>query len=118
VMILEIPTTLIDYSTLEDSMANMIMDTVNRMLVEMYATFAHAEMIKRETRQRQGIEAMRRRGEWDKYGRPPAIDYKLFCNEYENVMEGKEKPFALMRRLGMKKATFYAYAKRYKNEKA
>jgi len=49
VMILEIPTTLVDYSTLDDTMSNMIMETINKMLVEMYATFAHAEMLERET---------------------------------------------------------------------
>jgi len=116
VMILEIPTTLIDYSTLDDSMSNMIMETINKMLVEMYATFAHAEMLKRESRQKQGIEEMKKRGEFDKYGRPPAMDYKQFSAEYKNVIDGTEKPFALMRRLDMKKATFYQYAKRYKDE--
>ena len=116
VMILEIPTTLIDYSTLDDSMSNMIMETINKMLVEMYATFAHAEMLKRESRQKQGIQSMKDRGEFDKYGRPPAMDYKQFSAEYKNVIDGTEKPFALMRRLDMKKATFYQYAKRYKDE--
>ena len=118
VMILEIPTTLVDYSKLDDTMSNMIMETINRMLVEMYATFAHAEMLKRETRQKQGIQSMKDRGEFDKYGRPPAIDYKIFSTEYKNVVDGIEKPFALMRRLDMKKATFYQYAKRYKDEYA
>ena len=117
-MILEIPTTLVDYSTLENSMANMIMETINNMLIEMYATFAHAEMIKRETRQKEGIQEMKNRGEWDKYGRPPVIDYKAFSEEYKKVMDGTIKPFDCMRQLDMKKATFYQYAKRYKDEQA
>ena len=116
-IILEIPTTLVDYSTLDDTMANMIMETINNMLIEMYAAFAHAEMLKREKRQKEGIQAMKERGDFHKYGRPPAIDYKQFAKEYERVVEGTEKPFTLMRRLGMKKATFYQYAKRYKNNK-
>ena len=115
-MILEIPTTLVDYSTLDNSMANMIMDTINNMLIEMYATFAHAEMIKREVRQKEGIQAMKDRGEWDKYGRPSIIDYKRFSEEYRKVMDGEMKPFECMRLLDMKKATFYQYAKRYKME--
>ena len=118
VMILEIPTTLVDYSTLDDTMANMIMQTINRMLVEMYATFAHAEMMKREKRQSEGIEQMKARGEWDKYGRPAVIDYAKFAEAYRGVVEGVEKPFDCMRRLEMKKATFYQYAKRYRNEQA
>jgi DNA invertase Pin-like site-specific DNA recombinase len=94
----------------------MVMETINNMLIEMYATFAHAEMLKRELRQRQGMQAMKDRGEWSKFGRPAAIDYKSFSKEYAGVVNGKEKPFACMRRLGMKKATFYQYAKKYKLE--
>ena len=115
-MILEIPTTLVDYSTLDNTMANMIMETINNMLVEMYATFAHAEMIKREKRQKEGIQAMRERGEWDKYGRPPTMDYKHFSEEYKKVIDGTVKPFECMKMLEMKKATFYKYAAQYKRE--
>ena len=115
-MILEIPTTLVDYSALDNTMANMIMETINNMLVEMYATFAHAEMIKREKRQKEGIQAMRERGEWDKYGRPPTMDYKRFSEEYKKVIDGTVKPFECMKMLEMKKATFYKYAAQYKSE--
>ena len=117
-LILEIPTTLIDYSKLDNSMASMIMETINNMLIEMYATFAHAEMLKRELRSRQGREALRERGEWDKYGRPSAIDFKKFSAEYKKVIDGELQPFACMRSLNMKKATFYKYAKQYKAEHA
>lgn len=116
VMILEIPTTLIDYGKLDNSMASMLMETINNMLVEMYATFAHAEMLKREVRQKQGIQAMKDRKEWDKYGRPAAIDYAKFKEEYKKVLNAQIKPFELMKQLGMKKSTYYKYAKRYKQE--
>lgn len=116
VMILEIPTTLIDYSKLDNSLASMLMETINNMLVEMYATFAHAEMIKREIRQSQGIQAMKDRKEWGKYGRPAAMDYDKFKEEYKRVVSGQIKPFELMRQLEMKKSTYYKYAKRYKEE--
>ncbi|WP_258880667.1 hypothetical protein [Clostridium estertheticum] len=43
-------------------MAAILMETISNMLIEMYETFAHAEMIKRETRQSQGITAMKERG--------------------------------------------------------
>lgn len=116
VMILEIPTTLIDYSKLDNSLASMLMETINNMLIEMYATFAHAEMLKREVRQKQGIQAMKDRKEWDKYGRPAAIDYDKFKEEYKKVVSRQIKPFELMRQLEMKKSTYYKYAKRYKEE--
>lgn len=56
VMILEIPTTLIDYSKLETSLAILMMETVNNMLIEMYAVLAQAEMEKKWKRQSEGIE--------------------------------------------------------------
>ena len=46
VMILEIPTTLQDLSKLNNTMAAMIMETINNMLIELYATMAQAEMEK------------------------------------------------------------------------
>ena len=113
-MILEIPTTLVDYSAMDDTMAGMIMEMINNMLIEMYATFAHAEMLKRETRQKQGMQAMKERGEWDRYGRPAAIDFKKFCKAYKRVTNGELKPLECMRLLGMKKATFYKYVGKYK----
>nr|WP_238900074.1 recombinase family protein [Clostridium sp. YIM B02500] len=116
VMILEIPTTLIDYGKLDNSMASMLMETINNMLIEMYAVIAHAEMLKRETRQKQGIQAMKDRKEWDKYGRPVAMDYKKFKDEYAKVVNGQIKPFELMKQLNMKKSTYYKYAKRFKEE--
>jgi len=120
IMILEIPTTLIDYSKVDSDsdfkMSDMLMETINNMLIEMYATFAHSEMLKREKRQKEGIQAMKERGEWDKYGRPEVIDFKNFSAEYQKVIDGTIKPFECMRQLGMKKATFYKYAKQYKAE--
>lgn len=117
VMILEIPTTLVDYSKMDNNMASMIMETINNMLVEMYATFAHAEMQKREKRQQEGIQAMKARGEWEKYGRPKAIDYKTFEKQYSRVVSGELKPFECMKQLGLTKPTFYRYKKQYEQEK-
>lgn len=113
VMILEIPTTLVDYSVMGNEMASMIMETINNMLIEMYATFAHAEMQKREKRQKEGIEAMKVRGEWGKYGRPAVIGFEQFRREYQKVMDGQMKPFECMRKLGMTKPTFYRYRNQF-----
>ena len=63
-MILEIPTTLQDLSKLDNSIASMIMDTINNMLIELYATMAQAEKEKKEKRQQEGIQAKKARGEW------------------------------------------------------
>ena len=63
VMILEIPTTLQDLSKMDNAMAKMILETVNHMLIELYAAMAQAEVEKKEKRQREGIEQMKARGD-------------------------------------------------------
>ena len=116
-MILEIPTTMFDYSKMDNSMATMMLETINNMLIEMYATFAHAEMQKREKRQQEGIQAKKARKDWDNYGRPKAIDYKIFKNEFDKVISGELKPFECMKKLGLTKPTFYRYKKQYETQK-
>lgn len=115
VMILEIPTTLQDLSKMDNSMATMIMDTINNMLIELYATMAQAEIEKKEKRQREGIQAMKDRGEWEKYGRPKAKNWNEFQAAYSKVIAGEMKPFECMRQLDMTKPTFYRYKRQYEN---
>lgn len=117
VMILEIPTTLQDLSKLDNSMASMVMDTINNMLIELYATMAQAEIEKKEKRQQEGIQAKKARGEWEEYGRPKALDFDIFKAEYQAVLDGTIKPFELMKKLGLTKPTFYRYKKQYENQK-
>lgn len=113
-MVLEIPTTLTDYSKLQDdNMASMIMETINNMLIEMYASFAHAEMEKRTKRQSEGIAAKKERSQWDDYGRPRALDFNKFSKEYERVLLGQIKPTELMKLLNITKPTYYRYRKEY-----
>ncbi len=112
VMVLELPTTLIDLSSMENSMARMMMETINNMMIELYASMAQAEIEKKEKRQREGIEAKKARGEWGDYGRPRKMTFEEFSAHYRLVQEGKKKPFELMRELGLSKPTFY----RYKNQ--
>lgn len=116
-MVLEIPTTCQDLSLLENSMAKMMMDTINNMLIEMYASFAHAEMEKRSTRQAQGIEAKKARGEWEDYGRPRVLSFEKFSKEYERVLKGELKPVECMKLLGIPKPTYYRYRKEYESMK-
>lgn len=114
VKILELPTTLMDISKLDNSMAQMLMETVNNMLIELYAAMAQAEIEKKEKRQREGIDAKKARGDWEDYGRPPIMSIDDFRKEYQKVVEGKTKPFELMKQLGMRKTTFYRYVSKVK----
>jgi DNA invertase Pin-like site-specific DNA recombinase len=111
-MVLEIPTTLTDLPS-DSSIATMIMETINNMLIEMYASFAQAELEKKEKRQKEGIEAKKSRGEWDDYGRPRALDFEKFSKEYKRVLDGAIKPVECMKLLGITKPTYYRYAKEY-----
>lgn len=112
VMIIELPTTLMNISSMEDSIAKMMLDTINNMMLELFASIAHAEMKKKEKRQREGIEAKKARGEWDDYGRPRKLSLDEFQKYYADVQNGKKKPFELMHELGLTQSTFY----RYKNQ--
>ena len=114
-MVLEIPTTLTDLPS-DSSIASMIMETINNMLIEMYASFAQAELEKKEKRQREGIAAKKARGEWSDYGRPRALDFDKFVKEYKRVLAGDIKPVECMKLLGITKPTYYRYTKEYENK--
>lgn len=112
VKILELPTTLMDLSKLDNAMAQMLMETINNMLIELYAAMAQAEIEKKEKRQKEGIQAKKERGEWDDYGRPATMTIDAFAEEYMKVQNGEIRPFQLMKQLGMSKTTFYRYIKK------
>lgn len=111
VMILEIPTTLQDLSALDNSMAQMIMETINNMLIELYATMAQAEIEKKEKRQQEGIAAKKARGEWDEYGRPKAQKPDNWNEVITSWKNGEITAVKAMELTGLKKTTFYKLAK-------
>ena len=47
VMVLELPTTLFDLSQMENNLAKMMIETINNMMIELYASMAQAEMEKK-----------------------------------------------------------------------
>lgn len=114
VKILELPTTLMDISKLDNTMAQMLMETVNNMLIELYAAMAQAEIEKKEKRQREGIKAKKARGDWDDYGRPSAIAIEDFKIHYQRVTDGQMRPTELMKQLGISKSTYYRYVDQIK----
>lgn len=92
-VVLEIPTT---YTLLnldeQNDLNKMLLETINNMLIEMYASFAEAEVRKREERQRQGMQAMKDRGDWDRYGRPRTLSPELFEKAYKRVLANEIRP--------------------------
>lgn len=112
VMILEIPTTLQDLSKMDNTMAKMILETVNHMLIELYAAMAQAEIEKKEKRQREGIEQMKARGEWDNYGRPRVQKPQNWDGVIKRWQAGEISAVEAMRLTGMKKSSFYKCVKK------
>lgn len=112
-MVLELPTTLMDLSKMDNSMARLMMETINNMMLELYASMAEAELEKKEKRQREGIAMKKLRGEWDDYGRPPAIKEEVFEKAYQRVITGEITQAELKRELGLSPTTFYRYRKKY-----
>ena len=113
VMILELPTTLIDVSSFNNELAKMMMETINNLMIELYASIAQAEMEKKEKRQKEGIEQKKARGEWENYGRPAVMKQTDFDQAFLSVLSGAMKPTELQKELGMSHATFYRYRKKY-----
>lgn len=111
VMILEIPTTLQDVSNMDNSMARMILETVNHMLIELYAAMAQAEIEKKEKRQREGIEAKKMRGDWDNYGRPKIKKPSNWDAVIGQWKSGEITAVEAMQLLGIKKSSFYKMVK-------
>ena len=73
---------------------------------------AEFEMEKREKRQREGYEALKARGEWDKLGRPVKMTQEEFLNKWDQ--KGKnvtDKEFA--ESLNISKGTLQSYKKKY-----
>ena len=111
VTILEIPTTTQDLSALDNSMAKMIMETINNMLIELYATMAQAEIEKKEKRQQEGIQAKKARGEWEDYGRPRAVKPSNWDEVIAQWKNGEITAVKAMELTETKKTTFYKLLK-------
>lgn len=114
VMILNIPTTLIDFSSAPEGMYKTVLETINHMVIEIYSMQAQTELELKEKRQREGIEAKKARGEWDNYGRPRRMSKTEFAEQYQRVIDGQIGSLALMRELGLNRDTYFRYVREYK----
>lgn len=115
VMVLELPTTLMDLSSMNNEMAAMMLDCINNMMLDLYASMAQSEIEKKEKRQREGIAAKKLRGEWDDYGRPRAVPLEEFRRQYAKVLSGELRPTEVMRNMDITKSTYYRYRDECRN---
>lgn len=116
VMILNIPTTLIELSAAPEGMYKTVMETINHMVIEIYSMQAQTELELKEKRQREGIEAMKARGEWERYGRPRKMSKETFASQYQRVVCGEIGSLALMRELGLNRDTYFRYVREFKKK--
>lgn len=116
-LILEIPTTLMDISKMDNELGQLMLSTINNMLIELYVSLAEAEMHKREKRQREGLEELRKSGNWGKMGRPRKMSQEDFNVQYMRVVNGEISPYRLMDELGLKKSTYYHYKQFFDSDK-
>lgn len=108
IRILEIPTTLMDI----DPQNDWVLDMINKILIEVYASLAEQEMEKRVKRQREGIEVAKAAGKYK--GRIPIkIDRDKFMAVYEKYRSGEISAVQAMQQLSLKPNTFYRRIKEY-----
>ena len=92
-------------------------ETINHMVIEIYSMQAQTELEAKEKRQREGIAAMKARGEWARYGRPRKMSKSDFANEYQRVVNGEIGSLALMRSLELNRDTYFRYVREYKQDR-
>ena len=111
--ILDIPTTLIDYSCYDNTMAKAIMEMVNNILIEVLGTIAQEERNKIRQRQMEGIQALKNRNNGKGIGRPK-IEFPLNFKEVYDKWKSKSiTGVRAMELLKLKKTTFYKLINEY-----
>lgn len=102
---LNLPTTLMDTND------NLMLDTINNIVIELYTMMAQQELETRDKRQQEGILQAKKQGKH--LGRPKAI-YPTNWNEVYNQWKAKEITGAkAMELLELKRTTFYKLVKEY-----
>ena len=112
-MVLELPTTLMDLSVMDNAMARMMLETINNMMLVCHWRWREILDLFCFQVKREGIEAKKLRGEWDDYGRPSVMKQETFDENFQSVISGKMTPTQLRKSLGMTHSTFYRYRKTF-----
>ena len=106
IRILNLPTTLIDYTQFDNQMQKTLMEMVNNILIEVLATMAETERINIRKRQREGIDAAVKRGV--KFGRPEKNLPDCWPEDKLKWKAGEVTAVSLIKKYGMASSTFYA----------
>ena len=104
---MDIPTTLFDFPEEQKWVMNMI----NNILIEVISSIAESERIKIRQRQREGIDAALQKGV--KLGRVPLSKPDYLEAVMQRVENQEITAVEAMRKLNMKKSSYYKMRKRY-----
>lgn len=114
IKILNIPTTLIDFGQYDSKLQRMLMEMINNILIEVFATLAEKERDDIRKRQREGIDAANRRGV--KFGRPRKDLPASWADDYTAWKAGEVTAVSLYKKYGMSCAAFYNKVKEWERE--
>ena len=78
---------------------------INSILIEVLGSIAEAERLKIRTRQREGIEAAKRKNV--RFGRPRKPLPENWREVMASVKRGEMRPVDAMRQMGVSKSSFY-----------
>lgn len=108
-MILDLPTSLIEVPEGQE----WILDMINNILIEVLSSMAEQERITIRKRQREGIEAARRKGKH--LGRPKLKIPDNFEEVYTVWKQGNITAKAAIKQLGMSSTSFYRIVRIYES---
>ena len=117
VHILDVPTTLIDFDSYGNDVANAMMEMINNLLVEVMATIAENERIKIRQRQAEGIAIAKAKGVYKGRKSVSVEDLpKEFPRLYVKWKRGYITAIEFTQLVGLKsKTTLYKYVKIYED---
>ena len=102
-------------TTQMDTTDNLMLDTINNIVIELYTMMAQQEIETREKRQREGIDVALANGV--KFGRK-AVEYPKNWASVISLVNNKQLTnIEAMTMLGLKKTTFYRLLKQYRENK-
>ena len=108
--VLDLPTTLIELPEGQE----WIFDMINNILIEVLSSIAEQERLTIRQRQREGIDAARKKGKH--LGRIPAAYPDNWKELYILWINGNITAKEFMSRTNLKRTTFYKLIKKYKEE--
>ena len=101
-------------TTQMDTTDNLMLETINNIVIELYTMMAQQEIETREKRQREGIDIALANGV--KFGRRE-IEYPKNWESVIQLVDNKQiNNIEAMTMLGLKKTTYYKLLKEYRNK--